>query len=557
VSQTEALEERQVLSALPAYFSPWTPSDLPVTNPITHQREIVTPASLYHSNPNSPFLTNDAKIVSGTDRAGNLWVITVHGPGRVIVTDTTPNDGALDDDINTIQLVGTNPRLTYVTGNVTASAKPLNNFTTGTQVVPEGVILFNQLIATSGVKSIVLNGFTLSANVSPPVTTTTGVFLYGGVKVLSFQDIQARIDTSQSTTPYQIVIGTPGTPLKVQPSIYLDSITNLVFDSTATTIPSTPVTTPYVQFIVNGAIQNFDIISATQGPVPAAFQFQFSIVGTTGRTSVQATAINSLHVRGSAKNFTASRTTPPFQGAGSGLAYLRKATFGGNADAVGLDVNGPIGKVTFKRGLGDPSGVFTAKDASGHLLPATTYGVPVGSTGYPAAGYLGGTIRATHIKKLRVGPANQLVQTAQNPAFVQLTETGYPTYVASPGYSLTNAVVTSSGSIDHVRVVGTQLNSEIKTGFDYPSFIAGLEGTRAASKIRRLKNRGDLLNSDVSATVRPANNHYSRTTGTFGNGSISGHVTGSAIDTGGKTGLNNTGAGVFARHLKGRLPATT
>ena len=43
------------------------------------------------------------------------------GPGKVIVTDTTPNDGALDDDINTIQLVGTNIHDSYVTGNVIES----------------------------------------------------------------------------------------------------------------------------------------------------------------------------------------------------------------------------------------------------------------------------------------------------------------------------------------------------------------------------------------------------------------------------------------------------
>jgi hypothetical protein len=544
VSYTERLEDRQVLSALPAYFAPWVPSDLPVTNPITHQREIITAQSLIHdSNPNSPLLVNDGKIVSGTDRAGDLWVITVHGPGHVIVTDTTPNDGELDDDINTIQLVGTSLRSTYVTGNVIASPKTLTN----------GTILFNQLIANSGVNSIQLNGFVLANSVSPPVNTVTGVFLYGGVKVLSFQDILAQIDTSTTTTPYQIVIGGATTPLKVQPSIYLHQITNLVFNSSSTTIPTLPVTTPSVQFIINGVLRNFDIVSTSQGPVTAGFRFEFPVVGTTGRTAVQATAINQLRVRGSAKNFTASRTPQPFQSAASGLAYLHKATFGGNADAVGLDVNGRIGKLVFRRGLGDPTGVFTAKSPDGHLLPATTYGVPSGTAGYPASGFLGGTITATHIHQLFVQPANQLVLTAQNPEFVQLTENGWPTYVATPGYSLTNAVVTSSGSIDHVHVAGTPLNSEIKTGFDYPSFIAGLEGTRSPSRIRRLSIRGDLISSDTSATFRPANHHYSLRTGTAGPGSIKGAISGSALDTNGRTGLGNTGAGAFARHLQGRL----
>ena len=558
VSHPEALEDRQVLSTLlPRYLTPWTPSDLPVTNPITHQRLLVSQRSLISPvNVNSPGLTNEGKIVSGTDREGNLWVITVHGPGKVIVTDTTPNDGVLDDDINTIQLVGTNPRTTFVTGNVQASPRTLSNVTISErQFVPTGNVVFNQLLANSGVNSIELNGFILSSAVSPAVTTTTGVFLYGGVKTLSFQDIEAAIDSANGVTPYSIVIGTAGTPLKVAPSIYLHQIRNLVSSSTATTIPTTPITTPSVQFIINGVLDNFDIVATSQGPVGAGFQFELPVVGTTGRTSVQATAVNRLNVRGSAKNFTVSRAAQPFQTENSGLQYLKSANFGGNADAVGIDVSGPIGKLVFRRGLGDPSGVFTARGTGGQLLPATSYGTATGGTGYPAAGYLGGTISARHIKKLVVGPANELTQTAQNPLFVQQTINGYPTYTTNAGYSLTNAVVASSGSIDQISVTGTLLNTEVKTGFDYTAFLAGLEGTRAPSRIGHVGVRGDLINSDISATVRPANHHYSRKTGVYGPGSITGNVTGQAIDTGGVTGLGNTGAGVFARHLKGRLPA--
>jgi len=512
-----------------------------VTNPITHQRELFNGGSLVNpNNPNSPGLSNEGKVVSGVDRAGDKWVITVHGPGEVIVTDTTPNDGALDDDINTIQLINTNPHTTYVTGNVIASNTELT----------DGIILFNQLVAVSGVKSIELNGFDLSSQVTPAVTTQPGIFLYGGVGTLSFNSIDAEIDTSVNPTPYQIVIGEPSTPLKVQPSVYVNNITNFVFNSTATTVPTTPLTTPTVQFMINGVIRNFDIVSATQGSVPAGFQFEFPVVGTTGRTAVQATAINKLNVAGSAKNFTVSRAAVPFSSEDSGLAYLHKATFGGNADAVGIDVHGPIGKLDFKRGLGNPAGVFTAKASNGLFQPETIYGTPEGSTGYPAAGLSGGTIRATKIKKLTVKPANVLVQTAQNPLYVQLQEQGYPTYAASPGYSLTNAVVTTSGSINQVNVVGTQLNSEIKTGFDYSAYVAGLEGTRGASRISALKARGDLINSVASASFRPANNHYSHSTGVRGNGEITARVTGARYDTGGKTGLGNTGAGLFARRVR-------
>jgi hypothetical protein len=542
VSEPEALESRQLLSSgVPRYQSPWIPSDLLVTNPITRQRELFSAHSLVNpNNPNSPGLINQGKVVSGIDRQGDKWVITVHGPGQVIVTDTTPNDGALDDDINTIQLIHTNPHKTYVTGNVIASNLELTT----------GEILFNQLFALTGVKSIVLNGFDLSEQVSPPVTTQTGIFLYGGVGVLSFNKIDATIDTSVNPAPFQVVIGQPSTPLKVQPSVIINNVTNLVFNSTSTTIPTAPLTSPTVQFIINGAIRSFNIVSATQGTIPAGVQFEFPQVGTTGRTAVQATGVNELNVAGSAKNFTVSRASTPFATEASGVGYLHKARFGGNADAVGIDVHGPIGKLAFRRGLGNPAGVFTAKAANGLLLPTTIYGTPPGTTGYPAAGLSGGTVRATKIHKLTVGPANVLTQTAQNPMYVQLNEQGFPSYAISPGYSLTNALILSPGSIGQVTVVGSQLNSEIKTGFDYSAYLAGLQGTRGASRIALLKQRGDFVNSDTSASFRPANNHYSLVTGTAGNGAITAHLRGKAFDTGGRTGLGNTGAGLFARRIK-------
>jgi hypothetical protein len=541
-SEPEILEARQVLSSgIPTYQSPWIPSDQLVTNPITLQREQFNGSSLVNPlNPNSPGLSNEGKVVSGTDRAGDKWIITVHGPGKVIVTDTTPNDGALDDDINTIQLINTSPRTTFVTGNVI----PSNIEQTS------GIVLFNQLIALTGVKSIELNGFDLSAAVTPTVTTQTGIFLFGGVGTLSFNGVDATIDTSVSSAPYQIMIGQASTPIKQQPSIFINSINNLVFDSTATTVPTAPLTTPTVQIVVNGAIRNFDIISATGGTIPAGFQFEFPVVGTTGRTAVQATAIHNLNVAGSARNFTVSRAAVPFSSESSGLASLHKATFGGNADAVGIDVKGKIGKLTFKRGLGNPAGVFTAKSSNGLLLPSTTYGTPPGSTGYPAAGLSGGTIRARNIGKITLKPANTLVQTAQNPLYVQLQEQGFTTYVPSPGYALTNAVITTSGSVGQVNVTGTQLNSEIKTGFDFTAYLAGLEGTRGASQIAALAQNGDLINSDASASFRPANNHYSHSTGVRGPGVITAKVVGSPIDTGGATGLGNTGAGLFARRVK-------
>jgi hypothetical protein len=604
----EQLESRLALATVsPSFLSLYTPSDLYVTNPITHQRIPTSIRSLMqHNNPNSDLLSNQGKIVSGVDRAGDQWTITVHGPGQVIVTDTTPNDGALDDDIATIQVINSNPQTTYVTGTVIASNRELTS----------GQVLFDRLIAADGVRSIVLNGFDLSADVTPTVNQTPGIFLYGGVQTLKFNDIDAIIDTAVSTNPteYQIVIGDPSTPLRVKPSIYLDSINNSVFDSSSTTIPSTPITTPSVLLSVNGVVQNFSVVSMTQspippnyieqskggtidewtgvpqsGPIPAGYQFLFNVVGTTGRTSLQALAINNLNVRGKATNFTAQRDTTPFGSSLSGLEYLRKATFGANADAVALDVKGAVGRLTFKRGLGDPTAVFNAKKTVANTnpnltpntvyLPATNYGVPLGSEGYPAHGLLGGVVTAKSIRSLRVGPANYAVLTAQNPKFIITgsTRTAQP-YLVNPGTALTNAAITTQGSIGKVKVTGNQLNTEIKTGFDYQSYLAGLQGTREASRIARITQRGDLVNSVDSATFRPAKNTttgqyvYSTTTGTAGNGSITGtstlavghgidaasysklRIPGSAYNTGGRTALGNYGAGFFARRIRGNLP---
>jgi hypothetical protein len=542
----ESLESRLVLStAIPAYLAPFIPSDLTVQNPVTGQTELVTEGSLHPNRANSSVYSNEGKVVSGTDREGDLWTITVHGPGKVIVTDTTPNDGVLNDDINTIQLVGTSLKDTYVTGTIRASAK---NLTTGT-------IPFNELVATSGVRSIELNNFNLTDQVSPGVTSPTGIFLLGGVRTLSFNGIIAQLNTSITTTPYQIVIGSGTKPLKVAPSIYVNTIQDLVFNSESTTIPTTPITSPTVQFVINGAVQTFDITSTSQGPITAGYQFEFPVVGTTGRTSLQTTGVNNLNVAGSAVNFAVSKTAQPFQSASSGVDYIHKATFGGVADGVALDVKGNIGKLDFKRGLGNPSGVSTGVTSSAQALPATSYGTPRGTTGYPAAGDLGGVVSARHIHKLEVGAANQLTETAQNPEFVQSREQGFPSYAATPGYALSNAVIATSGSIDSVSIDGSLQNTEIATGFNYPAYVAGLRGQRGASHISKLRVNGSLVSSAISASFIPINAHYNRQTGVAGNGTIKGRVTGEALDTGGTTGLGNTGAGVFARHLKGRLPA--
>src|SRR5437899_232589 len=95
-SSLEVLEGRQLLSSSHSTLHPFAvylPTDLVVQNPLTHRPVPLTYQRLVHDeNPQSPLLNNQGKVVTGKDRAGSEWTITVHGPGSVIVTDATPND---------------------------------------------------------------------------------------------------------------------------------------------------------------------------------------------------------------------------------------------------------------------------------------------------------------------------------------------------------------------------------------------------------------------------------------------------------------------------------
>lgn len=570
-------------SNLAAAVAPYLPGDLPVRNPGNGQLGKIQVQSLIRGNdPAASLYGNQGKIVTGKDRAGNEWTITVHGPGEVIVTDTTPNDGALADDIATIQIINSNIHTTFVTGETTASARTLTS----------GVVTFNRLVAANGVNTIQLNGFDLSNSTNPTVEEDTGVFLPGGVRRLEFHNIVGLFDDAGDSTPIAIQIGDATRPTKVKPSIYLDSIYNSAYNSASDEVPTDPVTTPTVQFLVNGQIQNFSVVSISQspvapnfiaatkngtttlwdgypitGPAPAGYQFLYNVVGTTGRTSIQTLAIDNLESRGAVNNLTAQKDGQPFVSSTSGMRRLGRARFGGTADGLGLDVNGPIGDLTFDKGLGDPTGVFTASaetvgteqnpTTQTVLLPATIYGTPLGSTGYPADGLLGGVIRGKSIRSIRALPANFQTIAAQNPDFVALRRIGYPTQLVQPGAAITNSAITTDGSIDHVNVTGNMLNSEIKTGFNYQAYLAGLQGTTgAASRIGSFKQRGDLTNSVVSASYAPADGVYNTATGRAGPGSISGHLRGFAYNTGGRTALGNYGSGFFARAKSGRLPVS-
>ena len=238
----------------------------------------------------------------------------------------------------------------------------------------------------------------------------------------------------------------------------------------------------------------------------------------------------------------------------SGLKYFRKATFGGNADAVALDVKGTIGRLTFKRGLGDPTAVSNAKESVANAnpnltpntvyLPATNYGVPLGSEGYPAHGLLGGVVTAKSIRSLKVGPANYTVLTAQNPKFIITgsTRTATP-YMVNPGTALTNAAITTQGSIG--KVASLAISSTLRSRPDSTTSRTLPDCKRPAKPAgsHALPSAETWSTACDSATFRPAKNTttgqyvYSTTTGTAGNGSITGTSTAPLVGHGIRRGL--------------------
>ena len=147
---------------------------------------------------------------------------------------------------------------------------------------------------------------------------------------------------------------------------------------------------------------------------------------------------------------------------------------------------------------------------------------------------------------------------APSPRPLPPAETG--NYQTEPGR---DAAIVADRSIKHVTVVGDLQGSEIKAGANYTSFAAGLEPVRASSRIRPIRVKGNLIDSDVTSTYRTGpDRHYGtidqstgRTDDEAGNGLIRGKLQhGALYGTGGQTALSNTGVGFYARRKIGYLP---
>lgn len=582
VRNIETLESRALLTTLPASpFKFYTPYVVPVQTKMhggTNQAPYVASAASQRALNN---LDNSGRIVRGEDRNGNTYVLTVHGPGEVVVTDVTPNDGVLMDDIDTIQIVGGNINRTYVTGQVSSS----------TRVVTDGMVRFQHLISQNGVNSIILNGFTLAQTIPSQTTTPTtapepSVYLPGGVRTLQIADIEKFNDITGTASPFQIIVGDSSAPLAIAPIIRVGTIYNTDFDSTKVGVPATPDTLPSVEFMIYGPTKALTTNAITRDTPVAGQSTLFPPVGSQGMTSISTTSIGQFQSMGSV-NFTriaktnASNTmtvSPQTSLSHAGLIHV-----GGNADALSVSVNGPIRSLRLMRGLGNPNGTSTAATTFGTPPAATgfpaAWGTPPTTNGFPTTGLMGGQINAGNIHRLAVGAANTVMVTSNSPQNVQSTN-GSTNYAPKAGNALTSSAITTSGNIGTpasrtglihkynkvihsnkagATITGDLQQSEIAAGFDYNQYVSGVSPITGPSVIRGLRMKGSLVDSVISASYAPntANNNFNASgSNQVDPGIVKGSIKspGLAYFDGRGTALGRLGSGVFARRRAGTLP---
>lgn len=572
VRALETLETRQLLAQ-----SPYLPINAyPLTDfPAARDPGRVPAAQIDHpigsSQATLAGYSNQGRVITGQDRQGNRYQLKLTGPGSIIVTDATPTDGVLDDDIDTIRLVGTSLTKSVLTGTVIESFNAPQVYT---QLPTLGQVRFNRLAAAGGVKRITLNGFLLSDTLSQDgaavVNATTGVDLKGGVGRLEFQGIDGRFSALTATLPIVIQIGSLSTALTVRPDIRIDSIQNTVYDAGAIgiggtgVIPTGPLTTPSISLVVNGEVASFNVVSITQATNPAsllpaingniqvppneiipandaALQYQFPIVGTTGRTAVQATSIRHVRASGNVTNTTFSKSNQPFQNSLTGLDSVGSVQVGGTADAVAIDSRGSIAGLKFARSAGSPIGVSNNP---------IYYGTPADRRGYPANGYVGvQAVTEGDIGSIQAAPVDRFTQTSQDPAQIQSGLNGTQVNVVRPGTAVQSSVIVANGSIGKTHVVGDLRNSQINTGTNYYASIGGIEGVTGASKIGPAKIKGDLVDTVVAASYRSNDGIYGNGNDTAGDGTISGTQSGTVIQTAtGTTATGARGSGFFSRY---------
>jgi len=562
----ESLEGRELMANLaPSQFQYYVTHDIPVQTK-WHLGSFQYPFHAAEADPKRlMYLDNSNRVLYGEDREGDEWVITVHGPGEIVVTDVTPNDGVLMDDIDTIQIVGSNPRTTYVTGQVTSSDR----------VLTDGMVRFQQLISQNGVNSVILNGFALAQTLpinedNTVVQPGVGIYLPGGVQTLQIADIEAYNDVSgrYATNSVEIVVGDAAAPLRKAPIIRVGTIYNTMYSSQFDGVPNVPQTTPTVSFEIYGPTHAITTNAITRQMPVAGYEARYPKPGAQGLTTIATTAIGQFQAMGGVNYTRIARAGNLNISPVNALDQAGLIHIGGTADALSVSSNGPIRSLRLMRGLGDPDGTSTATQY---------FGTPAGQKGFPAYGYMGGQINAGAINRINIGAANTVMQYSNSPQFIQRTQ-GVTNYFPRAGAAMTNAAITTSGSmgtkavhtgaINHfgkkiqsnatgVLVRGDLVRSEVASGFDYNQFVTGVSPVTGPSVIRGLRMKGSLVDSVISASYAPdpATLDFLQDTDQVSPGAIHGGIYGPglAYDDGRGTALGRLGSGVFARRLSNPL----
>ena len=484
-SNLEHLESRVLLATSPRRNSSSTPSDLPARTishfspPIRNNHPIGT------GDRQLSFLDNDGKVVSGKDRKGDEYTITVHGPGVAIVTDATPNDGVLDDDIDTIQLVGTDLNNAFSPArSCRLSGAHRRHGVVQPPVQPRG---WPRSSSTASrwrrrspdrrdarrhrTRAILLR----AGSGSPSSTTSWRRSTWRLPTAVQYHDRRGAgraEDSARRHLQHRLQQAAARIPTAPQRRRRSTSWSTARSGASRSSRPPRRRSTR----ISAGLPDGLDHRS----------------------TAIQALGIDRLKVVGSARNLTASRTGALFRTRLRRHEPHRPRRLRRQRRRPRARRHGPIGRLRFARGLGDPT--VRARRQPHSARPRRPSDTRARADRRPGHGQ--------RYPPLEAGPRQPGLADGGRLRLRPAAPAGEHPVLLEAGQRLYLGDLASAGSIGEVTVVGDAANSEIKSGFDYPSFVAGLEGTRAGSRIGPFRYRGDLVDGVISATYRPVERVY-------------------------------------------------
>ena len=285
------------------------------------------------------------------------------------------------------------------------------------------------------------------------------------------------------------------------------------------------------------------------------FEYQFPIVGTTGRTCRPGQvdpATSRCQRRGDQRHVLEGGPALPEQPDRPRFSVGAAAVRRPRPTPSAIDARGSI-----KSGSSSPRGSATRR-APTTTAVASSYGTNLSAAnGYRSfSGLVGGQIVTEgNIGQRRDRPeqraSSSSMHAGSRPRSSRASTADGPLISSGPATALT----TSRGGGGWFDRFGTHIvgdltkNSEVKSGYNYYSAIGGSEGVTGASSIGPVNVRGNIVDSVISASYRPNDGVYGNGNDTAGDGTITGKYQGQIYKTNtGATVLGNKGAGFYARY---------